>query len=124
MKFSPQERNAILQKAFSDECIIIGSKNLNKICQDNRPDLAQTKLGSNMMLGDLIILLLESLSFIDTALSVWEKLFKEEKERTSENIYNITIQEIKIENINIPEEKQLELSELVVKHAEKQLYNG
>lgn len=123
MKFSSQERNTILKEVFSDECIIIGSKNLNKICQDNRPDLTQTKLGSNMMLGDLMIVLLESLSYIDTALSIWEKLFKEKKEINSKTIYNITIQEVNIENINIPEEKQLELSELVIKHAEKQLAN-
>lgn len=118
MNLIQSHRRTLLETVFPGECEIIGPKNLKKVCREEKPALAQNQYGSNMMFGDVLLLLFQALEFTDTALNVYKHLKKEKKEATPEKIINITIVNYNMDVSRLSDEKQLELVQSAMKLGE------
>lgn len=98
MTLTPEQKKEILLEVFPDDCSIVGGKNLQKICQTEKPKLTQNQYGSNMMFGEIIVLFFNTLDYADTAISIYNALRKDTPKPQPQQVYNTVIQEL---NINI-----------------------
>lgn len=112
--FEPN-RNRLLKELFPDECMIIGPKNLKKISQETKPELVKTAAGSNMMFGELILLLLQALEFADNFINVYNQFKKEKKKPVVQNVINITINNYHIDSFRLDEDKIKEIAQFCTK---------
>ncbi len=107
-------RSRFLLELFPGECTVIGPKNLKKITQDTKPQLLETQLGSNVMFGELIVMLMQALEFADNFISVYQYLRKEESKPAVQNVINITINNYQVDAPRLNEEKMKKIAEYCI----------
>ncbi len=106
----------ILEQYFPDECEIVGASNIKPIAEGSR-EFIETEYGVNMPIMEVVALIVTIVGFIDSILSVIERLIKLRSKRiTSEEV----VMDVK-SSVDLPEELDQETIEKICDYVLKRL---
>jgi len=106
----------ILEQYFPDECEIVGASNIKPIAEGSR-EFIETEYGVNMPIMEVVALIIAIVGFIDSILSVVERLMKLRSKR-------ITSEEVVIDvknSVDLPEELDQKTIEKICDYVLKRL---